>query len=244
MKKLIFIIISLLIANFSVADEQRMQTTFKSKNEKFTLQYSKNRWKLKDEKGKTLYSMKDKGYTSMTISISDDGRRVVIVDDFVEGRNIGQRAGISFFNNGTLTNSYKIANLLSDTCNIAISVWHTMWALGDFGFIKSDSIFSMATFELNEIEFDTYNGKIVKNKKAEPFDETALIVIGEFYKGGGEQCKMKIRRYIIGTKQENDTIIFKTKYYGIGLWKQLLMIKNHEDVTPIRFRDIRINRCF
>lgn len=229
-------IILLLLANFAFADEQRLTTLFKSENGKFTLQYFKKHWKLKNELGKTLYSIKDKGYTSMTIFVSNDGERLVVFGDFMEGHRLGQRMGIAFFKNGVQVNSYKLTDLVTDTCNVLQSIWHTTWTLEDYSLIRSDSIFSIATFEFKEIEFNTYTGQIVKNKRPKPFDKNTLIVIGEFKKGESSKCAMSILKYIYGPSQPNDTLTFITESFGIGKWRQTLMIKDGIDVTPDRFR--------
>ncbi|MGV3586380.1 MAG: hypothetical protein ACO1OF_05210 [Adhaeribacter sp.] len=225
------------LASFAFADEQRLTTSFKSENGKFLLQYQKKKWTLRNELGRTLYSIKDKGYTSMTIFVSNDGKRLVIINDFIEGHIIGKRMGITYFDNGIQTSTYKVTELVKDTCNVSQTIWHTMWTLDDYGFIKSDSIFSVATFECNEIEFDTSSGEIISNAKPAPLDENTLIVIGKFRKGEADQCTMAIQYYIQGPKQPDDKITFTTRSFGYGNWQQTLMIKNGIDVTPMRFRN-------
>jgi hypothetical protein len=227
-----------------LADDQRLTTVFKSANGKFSLQYTKKIWRLKDEKGKVLYWIKDHNYTSMTIFVSNDGKRLTVMDDFMEWSYPWQRPVLQFFDKGKLLRSYKLIDLVKDSCNIARSVWHTIWLLDDFGFKAQDTLFSLATFEYNEIEFDTYTGLLIKDQKPAPFDENTSIVVGTFTKRDSTQCHMKIRSYIAGKKLPGDEIYFTTHSFGNGVYTESLMIRNGVDVTPIRFRArMWPNRC-
>lgn len=236
MRTIITIILLVFSAKVSFADEQRLTTLFKSENGKYSIKYSKKKWHLTNEFGKVIYSIQDKHYTSMTIFVSNDGQRLVVIDDFMEGHQIKDRPALIFFQNGTLTTSYKLREILSDTCNVTKSIWHTTWSLEDFGFSKNDSTFSIATFEFNEFEFDTFNGTLIKREKPKPFDENTVIVYGKFHKGDSDETTMTILKYIAGQKVPDNRLTFKTKSYGKGNWTETLMIKNGMEVTPIRFR--------
>jgi hypothetical protein len=240
----ILTLLCLFCIKFALADEPRMTTSFKSTNGKFSLQYAKKRWRLKDASGRVLYSIRDYGYTSMTIFVSNDGQRLTVIDDFMEGQIIEQRAALLFYNNGKLIHSYKLTDLVKDTCNVAFSVWHTMWSIDDYGLKDHDSTFSVATFEFNEMEFDTFTGKMISDQKPIPFDKEASIVIGQFTKGDSAQCVMIISKYISGKRIPGDYIKFTTHSFGKGVWRQELMIKDGIDVTPVRFRGRMIpNGC-
>ena len=220
----------------SFADEQRLTTLFKSENGKYSLNYSKKNWRLLNEAGKVLYAIADKNYTSMTFFISNDGQRLVVIDDFMEGHQIKQRPAVIFFQNGKLTATYKLKDILADTCNVTKSIWHTVWSLEDFGFRKADSLFSFATFEFNEFEFNTFNGILIKKDRPKPFDENTYVVYGKFYKGDNEETTMTILKNIAGQKTLDNKLTFRTKSFGNGNWTEALMIKDRVDVTPIRFR--------
>src|SRR5215469_1888300 len=218
------------------ADEPRLTTQFKSANGKFILQYHKKIWRLTNEKGKVLYKLKDRSYTTMTIFVSSDGMRLTIIDDFMEWRNPWQLPVLQFFNKGKLVNSYKLKDLVNDSCNLAHTIWHTLWSLDDYGFKSQDSLFSLATFEFNEMEFDTYTGAQVKNQKPAPFDENTSIVVGTFTKGDSALCHMKIRSFIAGKRPAGNEIDFTTYSFNKGNWTELLMIRDGVDATPDRFR--------
>lgn len=213
MRTLLTILIIFIFQQISFADEQRLTTIFKSKNGKYSLKYKKKQWTIVNEHNKALYRIKDKNYTSMTIFVSDDGTRTIIINDYVEGHQIGQSSGLIFFLNGKEIANYKITDLISDTCNITKSIWHTEWSLEDFSFTKKDSIFSLATFDFNEFEFDTYTGTIVKKSKPIFFDENTFIVYGKFHKGESEETTMTILKHIAGKKTMDNKLSFKTKNY-------------------------------
>lgn len=243
-KRLLLILISLLLITACFADEQRIQTKFESKNGKYSAQNKKSKWILTDKSGSVKYEFQDHGFTSMTIFISNDGHNVIVIDDFMEGHIIGDRKALWIISNGILSKSYRLKDLLSDTCNISKSIWHTDWCIEDFGFIDNQLHFSISTYELTDFVFDLTTGQMITNKKPEGLDSETLIVFGEFRKGNGEQSTMKIERYISGELQKANKITFITKYYGSGLWREVLMIKNGIDITPDKFRGkIFINTC-
>jgi hypothetical protein len=237
LKTLLFLSL-LFIAKLVLADEPRLRTVFKSANGKFTLQYAKKMWRLKNAKGKVLYRINDDSYTIMTIFVSNDGKRLTVIDDFMEWSFPWRRPVLQFFDNGKFLRSYKLMDLVKDSCNLAHSSWHTIWSLGDFGFRVQDSLFSLATFEYNELEFDTYTGLLIKDQKPAPFDKNTSIVVGTFTKMDSSRCHMQIRSYIAGKKLPGDAIDFTTHSFGQGTYTESLMIRDGVDVTPIRFRAV------
>jgi len=239
-KRTFILLIGLLFIFNSFADEPRLQTIFESKNGEYSIKYQKQEWKLTNKKGTEKYRIKDRGFTSMTILISDDGQKLVVIDDNMEGQKIGERNAIWLYNNGTLIKTYKLTELVTDTCNISKSIWHIEWNIGDFEFDENQNQIQLSTYEMNNIKINLISGKIDKTRP-ENFDSDCLIVYGEFRKGNEDMVLLKILKYIAGEKQENNIIRFNAKGYGKGLWRELLMIKNGENITPIKYR---INRVF
>ena len=235
MKKLSLLFLFLLIIHPLTADEQRITTFFESENKEFSLELKKGKWNLSNDKGKKLYSFKNKNYESQSIFISNDGEKIVVINDYMEGHIISDRIALSFYNKGKLQKEYRLTELVTDTTNIDRTIWHTIWCIEDFGFQKNDSLFSIATFEFREFLFDTSNGKIISNKRPEPFDDSALIVRGEFFVRDSSETTMCIKKYIYGQSLDNDKIRFTTNQFGKGRWFTTLMIKDGVDVTPIRF---------
>lgn len=237
-------IIFFLIAIECFADEQRIQTKFESPNKDYSIQCGKKKWIVKDKFGKPLYKIVDQGFTSMTIFLSDDGQKVLVINDFMEGHQIGKRNAIWIFNKGKLLNSFRFIDLIQDSCNVASTIWHTIWCLDDIKFINNQTQFSVSTFEFSDIIFDLNTGQIISNKKPEGFDNKTLLLFVEFRKGNREETAAKILRYISGEIQKNNQISFKTKYYGVGLWRVEVMIKDGIDITPDRYRNlIFLNNC-
>jgi hypothetical protein len=244
-KRFITILIGLLLITDCFADEQRIQTIFESKNGEYSVQYKKSKWILTDKSGSVKYKFQDQGFTSMTIFVSNNGKNIVVIDDNMEEKKIGNRNAIWIFNSGKLSRSYKINELLNDTCNVSLSVWHIDWCLGDFGFNDNQSHFLISTYEMTDYTFDLRTGKIISREKPEGFDSKTIIAYGEFIKGVDEQVTMKILRYISGEVQKENKVTFITNSYSIGRWRELIMIKNGKDITPDKYRgQIFLNSCF
>lgn len=236
MKIVLVSLLVLVFSEISFADDPRVTTLFKSENGKFLLKYSKKKWRLIDGSGKVRYHIKDRGYASMTIFVSNDGQSLVVIDDFMQGHKISDRPALIFYQNGKETANYKLVDILDDTCSVRKSIGHTTWSLEDYGLVNNDSVFSVATFEFNEFEFNAFNGELLKKAKPRPFDESTYIVYGKFHKGSNEQTTMSILKHIAGPKPLGDKITFKTGSYGNGTWTEALMIKDGVDVTPLRFK--------
>ncbi|MDD2799544.1 MAG: hypothetical protein PHV20_13215 [Bacteroidales bacterium] len=245
MKRRIFLLLIGLIFIFDCfADEQRSQSKFESKNGEYSIKYQKKKWILTDKKGSVRYKLKDFGFTSMTILVSDNGQNIVVINDYIEGHKIGKKNALWLYQKGKLLKSYKLTELINDTCNVAQSIWHTNWSYGNFEFTDNLNHFSLTTYELSEILFDLTTGQIISNRKPTGFDSNCLIVFGEFRKGKENYATMKILKYIAGVIQENNKVSFRTRTYGAGLWRELLMIKNGIDITPDKYRgNIYLNTC-
>jgi len=222
----------------------RFETKFESLNGEYSIQLHNKKWILTNRKGGFKYCIKDKGFTSMTVLVSDNGQNVVVIDDCMRDRNIGENTALWIFKKGKLLKSYKLSELLNDTCNISRTFEGIMWTYEDYGFTDKESHFSFSTYELSEFIFDLTTGKIVQIKKPEGYDSNCLIVFGEFRKGDENRATMKILKYISGKTQENNKITFNTERYGAGLWRLLLMIKNGVDITPDKYRgNLFLNSC-
>lgn len=226
------------------ADAPRFETKFESSNGEYSMQLHKKKWILTNRNGFLKYSIKDNGFTSMTVLISDNGQNIVVINDCMGDRNIGENTALWIYKKGKLLKSYKLSELLNDTCNISRTTEGIIWTYGDYGFVDKQSHFSFSTYELSEFIFDLSTGQIVQIKKPEGYDSDCLIVFGEFRKGNENCATMKILKYISGKTQENNKITFKTESYGAGLWRLLLMIKNGVDITPEKYRgNLFLNRC-
>jgi hypothetical protein len=234
MKPLSLLFFLLLLSVCCFADEQRIQTKFTSENKEYTIEYKKGgKWHLKNKAGRTLYKIKRQGFTSMTMFVSNDGKNVVVFNDFKEGRTIEDDIAIWFYTDGKLQNSYKFIELLDDTCNVMTSIWHVTWAF-DEKLNNLDKTFSFSTFEFYDYAFDAKSGQLLK-KERPGFDEHTIIVYGNFKIGNSSKSIINIQRYVAGNKVSGDKLIFKTDRFGPGNWNRPLMIQNGIDITPSKF---------
>ena len=237
MWKSIFVLLTVFVLTICCfADNPRFRTKFESTNGKRSITYRSGKWIFGDSTSLEKYKIVDNGFTSMTIFISNNGQNIVVIDDYMVGHKIGDRNALWFYNNGKLVKSYRLNELISDTCNISQSVGHTEWCLEDFEMIDSKNLFTLSTYELTEFIFDLTTGEVISNKKPDIFYSKSFIAYGEFRKGNEEQATMRIKRYISGDVQHENIINFKTKHYGAGLWQELLLIKSGVDVTPDKYR--------
>jgi hypothetical protein len=162
------------------ADEPRNQTVVRSRNEHFTFKLKKNYWNMTDSKGNMLYSIPEKGFVAMSVFITNDGKNVVVMDDLISGSKLNKKTVLRFFHEGKQTSSYSLSDLVKDTCNIVHAGQYVKWSLEDFDLAKNDSTFSLATFEFNEIDFNTKTGQITKNIKPFTVDRNTYILRGGF----------------------------------------------------------------
>ena len=243
-KRLFILLIGLVFIFDSFADEQSFRTKFESKNGEYSVKFHKNKWELVNKKGSVKYKFKDQRFTSMTMFVSNNGQNIVVIDNDMEGHEIGERNAIWLYRKGILVKSYKLTELINDTCNVAKTIWHTLWSYGNFDFADNQSHFSFTTFELSEIVLDLTTGQIISNKKPDGYNSECIIVFGEFRKGTENFATMKILKYITGKTQKDNKVTFKTTRYGAGLWRELLMIQNGTDITPDKYRgNMLLNTC-
>jgi len=234
-----------LITHTSRADEPRYRDSFSSRNKAFTIKLEGKVWNLRNTKGETLYSLKDSGYTSQTILVSDNGEQLIIIDDYINGHNIPDAPVLKFYNNGRLVHSYRFADLVGSYCYCSYSVSHIRWVLFDFSLSTNDSLFNLATYELYEYEFNA-NGDMVKKQRPPGYNDSAAIVYGKFYriKGSPKTYELKVKVYVTGERFKDDKLVFKARKLPKD-GSRVLMIANGMDITPERYRQTWIiyNAC-
>lgn len=240
--RIIIIFIFLQQINSVYADDARYRTIFKSSNELFEFKFDgNNSWNLTDTNGNFFYTISDSNYTSMTAFIANDGRQIVIIDDWIyRYHNRQSQASMWFFKKGKLTRSFQLSDLI-DSCYLEYSTSHINWVIGCIVDSFSTSLI-LTTSEFYEYRFDFSDSvKLIKSRPAE-FKAGDDIVFGDFHKKkiGKEKTTMNIRLYITDRRFDQDSIKFTTKSYGNGDWTQTLLISNGKDITPERYR----NRCF
>ena len=170
MRRLAFLIGSLLLlASSVVADEPRYQNLFSSRNRLYEASRKDDGlWHILEKStSKELYSFSDRfrdgvWFSSMTLVVGDDGKHLVIVNDY--GENLGERAAINnpealfFFIDGKLTRSYKLLELI-DRKFILFSVSHFLWLTSPNKLEIEGSKIEFSTFERNHFVFDIESGE-------------------------------------------------------------------------------------
>ena len=227
------------------SDEPRYRSQYYSKDSTFYIKLtSKNSWTVFNKSGYRQYNITDENFISMTIRISNDGKRILVLDDFCENHKMKDRNVFWVFVEGKLKKKYKLTELIEDTCNVSLSVWHLDWLVDRSDFNEDQSKFEISTNEFYSYIIDTYSGEIILKTRPEEFNENTIIAYGTFYQTKGKKIEMKIHKYIFGKKQPNDKIQFNTSYYENGKWTTTLMIKDGVDITPNKFRVLyTLNNC-
>lgn len=84
-----------------------------------------------------------------------------------------------------------------------------------------------------------------RRQRPEGFTPETTIVYGSFRKGKNQEVTMKVYKYVVGNGKPEDTIRFRTTYYGEGPWNAGVMIREGVDVTPLRYRKevLSIGNC-
>jgi hypothetical protein len=245
--RLFFLVLILFLTNYaSRADDGRYLDSFSSRNKAFYIKLEGKLWHVRNAKGATLYSLKDSGYATQTILVSDNGERLVIIDDFIYNINIPDGPVLRFYNKGQLTNAYRFIDLVSSYCFSTHSVSHVRWVLFDLALSNDENLFNLATYELYEYEFNA-NGDILKKQRPRGYNDSASIVYGAYsrVKGTRNSYQLKVKVVVAGASHKGDDIQFKAK----KLSKEgslVFMIADGIDITPERYRatGIRYNACF
>lgn len=241
-----FVIILSVVSNALQADDGRYRDFFSSRNKAFSIKLEGNIWYLRNVKGDTLYSLKDSGYATQSIFVSNNGEKLVIIDDYIDDLNIPAGPVLRFYNNGRLINSYRFADLVSSYCYCTHTVSHVRWILFDFSLSVNEDTFSLATYELYEYEFNI-DGAILKKQRPQGYNDSASIVYGDYFhiQGAKNTWQLKVKKYMAGAKYEGDTVQFKAKIRATQ-GRQVFMIANGIDVTPERYRkaSLTFNACF
>lgn len=235
------------------ADEDRHKNSFVSANGRYEAKLEEQKiWRLLETStGKELYHFDNYyrdgiSFSSMTLVISDDGRNVVAVNDYVE--NFGEQEFrknpevLFFFREGKLTKSYKLLQLANPKF-LTVFVSHFNWVdYGEGAFGIKDGHLSISTLDLNNYLFDAESGDLISKKKDPLLSDSAVYIYGEVTGLGGTRHKIVIDCVIQGNAKNGDTIYFESKtrrWEGSGFDESLVI-----DGGQLRsFKGFHFNVC-
>jgi hypothetical protein len=242
---LLFFILFALV--FVRADEVRSTNSFKSKNGEYELRLrtkypEKQRWALIHRRtNRTLYKVSE-WLESMTVVVSNDGRKLIAIDDFSVFFRKDNPLVLRFYLDGKLIKSYKLDQLLINPTNVTQSVSHFQWLLDFPQKITSTEELSLTTNELVTYKFSLSNGNILQRKQDERLTGNAIYAFGKITKLKNETYEMDVLCLIYGKIPDNRKIIFKTAPNSIlsNSYYDSLIVKNGELIAKI---NLSLNVC-
>ena len=176
--KIVLLILFLLFPILIRADEPRRVTSFTSSNGRYVLWTTPSPqddvWTLIDITTKVkLYDVTG-DFRSMTVLIGDDGKNLVMIDDYSESEPESNPEVLQFYLDGKKVKSYKLSDLIEDKQKIEQTVSHFMWLDKPFlikKFTISDAKLSLKTIEQKSFTFDINTGEISEQKSDTELEE-------------------------------------------------------------------------
>jgi hypothetical protein len=229
------------------ADDPRYKSEFKSDNGIFTLKVSKlEKEKIKDESGSYivyterkwgLYKLSDKKpiyeipgpISERTAYISNDGKYIVVINDWPPEQANDSLELILIYVNGELIKSLKLSDIYNCGYNITSSVSHFAWSWGDIEVNFNSNIISFKTYELIDYKIDIPKGKIIENKLDSRINENSIYVYGKVFgvKGGGFRIEVCHRVY--GNIDSTGIVFFNSEYKYHGGWYYSVLINDGKE---------------
>lgn len=228
MKIVFSIILFFLITVYSQGDEPRRINEFFSPNGNFRLEMTdegQGIWTIferipNSKKELTRYSIVDpvKSYklavrqdlepgilwefagelNTMTILISNDGKRILVINDWPEDIEEGNHL-ILFFKNGLLMRTYSIQDLLFNKTDLSMSASHYFWLSRATNFKNIESeVLNIITTENMLLTFSTLTGEILNKQKLDYLSNDSIFVYGKAKKLDNNRYKMKVWHLVYG----------------------------------------------
>ncbi|MCH2032342.1 MAG: hypothetical protein MK202_02385 [Tenacibaculum sp.] len=170
-------------------------------------------WGLYDLRtNKKLYTIKnDRLYIeTKTALISENGKNVIIVDDYSGGLAFPSLEIVHFFNEGKLLNTLKLGDVLHNMCSVSYSVSHMRWC---FNFkLSKENKFTIETYEYLNYIFDI-NGTLIGKYSDESILPNDDIVSAKIKRLKKNRYKLTIVHSIRGKHKTNSilTVIIPDK---------------------------------
>jgi hypothetical protein len=247
------------------ADDPRYKSEFKSDNGIYTLKVSEiEKEKIKNqtesyvkytERKWGLYRFHEKNplyeipgpISERSAYISDDGKYIVVMNDWPPEQPNDSLVLILIYANGNLLKSYSLSDIYNCGYNISSSVSHFNWSWND---IKVDFISNTLSFKTNELvdfKINISNGKILERRLDRRVNDSSIFVYGKVFgeKDGG--FRMEVCHRVYGNIDTTGFVYFSSDYKYHGGWYYTILINEGKEVR-IRdglsdIHDIILNSC-
>jgi len=191
--KCILVLIIVFGSMSTFSDEPRKQYEFINRSGKFKFTINNYRelflkprpteiWDMIDENSSTKYQI-ESNLSDKSVIISNNGKYVVIVDDYSRAEPVKSLKVLKFYTDGLLIKEYTLGDLLKSISNISYSASHFTWFFENNQKYRSDEEkLYITTYELRNYIFDIKSGIIVQNEIDKIIDDNTLYLYGPIVK--------------------------------------------------------------
>lgn len=239
-----------------LADEPRNRWKFMSKNRLFNLssnfkelakqesfEYSKLKWILINNVTKRkLYEIKN-NIEYKTAYISNNGKQVIIVNDWPPEIPNDSTELIAIYYRGKLVKQYFLKDLFKCGYNITFSASHFSWIFDKMTINFRKKTLKFQTQELVYFKINLSDGKLISVKKNELIKDNSLLVYGKIIKNGGDNYSMEVCHIVYGAVPSDGIIKFKSSKDFLNNFHQTVLITNGISTEYSDLNDIIFNSC-
>ncbi|MBK0404445.1 hypothetical protein I5M27_15710 [Adhaeribacter sp. BT258] len=259
---LILIFLFFWLTPYGFADQGIYRSSFKSNNGKYEFRIiDQKSEKRKDESGweyeivlettwglfnsqtnKQLYNFKG-DFTSKTALISNNGKYIIVVDDYSEASPTDSLVVLEFFTEGKPTISYSLGQLLCSAKNISTSASHFKW-FSDSDFLAHKDQWSFHSFEFRKLNFDIKTGKLIRSELDPVINKSSILVYGEVRKTADNQYELDVCHRVYGVIPEDGKIKFFSKINLHNAYQTILI--NDSELVYSKLKTIykwMLNSC-
>ena len=264
--KHLFVIILTVLTITSSADDMRYTLSFTSMNKEYILKidttqvdtirdetgfYTKWKyisWGVYEQSSSKLKYMIPGDIVEKTAYISNDGRHVVIVNDWPSEQRNDSLEMISIYDYGNLIKSYKLSDVLSCGYNVSSSISHFEWMYGNINVDFPLGIINFRTFELVDFRIRISDGEVILRQLDERVRENSILVYGKVYKKRKYNI-MEVCHRVYGNVDVSGIIKFESDFKYIkrrdGYYYYTVLINDGKEVREENFElhEIILNAC-
>lgn len=247
------------------ADEPRYKSEFKSNNGIYTLKVSEmgkeiikiesESYVKHSERKWGLYKLPNKNplyeipgpISEKSAYISDDGRYVIVINDWPPEQVNDSLELILIYANGNLLESYSLSEIYGCGYNISSSVSYFSWSFNDIKVDFSSNTLSFKTYELVNFSINISNGKLIERTLDKRINDNSVYVYGRVYgeKDGGYRIEVCHRVY--GNIDTSGIVYFSSDFDYHGGWYYTVLINDGKEVRirdgQFDIHDILLNSC-
>lgn len=249
------------------ADDFRYISEFKSSNGIFTLKLTnveneniniKNTTasdNVNTEEKWGMYKLSDKNplyeitgpICERTAYISNDGRNVIVINDWPSERVNDSLELILIYANGDLIKTFTLSDIYECGYNITSSVSHFKWIWNEVKVNFINNTLKFKTFEFVEYKVDISNGALLKRKLDKRINENSKYVYGKVFSETNGGYRIEVCHRVYGNIDTSGLAYFTSNFKFNDGWFYSVLINDGKEVR-IRegdedIHDLILNSC-